>query len=173
MNNTFDNLPRLSGLSPGVSKDLSERLLTPIDKLSRTEQKEAFEKKLKALDKGAIRDLKNAIADLKPYDDYDEYALQFLEYKGEIENVLVKFLRNIDNFEDLNSEESRKIGLKEQELKLEAKQDWANKWRLFCFRVLATILFISSLFVIGSLEHNYEWARLPMSKYLKTIPPAP
>jgi len=62
--------------------------------------------------------------------------------------------------------EIRKIALKEKELKLEAKHDWAEKFRLYFFRVLASLLFIITLFTIGYIEKEYEWATLPLSKYV-------
>lgn len=138
------------------------------DNRSRTERREDFEKDLSALDKKALIELKDQIIDLN---NYSSSQSDLWEYKGDIENSLIKLIRYIDKFEDLNSDESRKVALKEQELKLEAKHDWAEKFRLFFFRVLATGLFIASLFIMGYIEHNYDWARLPLSKYIKTTVP--
>jgi hypothetical protein len=172
MTNKFSDLLGSSKLLEGVSMPASKfpTLSTP-DKRSRTERREDFEKELAAIDKDAILELESRILDISSYGDSSKD--DFWDTKETVEKTLVKFLRTLDKFEDLNAEESRKIGLKEQELKLESKHDWANKTRLFFFRVLATILFISSLFVIGYVEHTYEWARLPMSKYIKAMPPNP
>ncbi|CAH6820495.1 conserved hypothetical protein [Vibrio chagasii] len=134
------------------------------DKRSRTEIREDFEKELKALDKYAIEKLKDDICAM------EQYSEEYSKSKNDVENALVKILRFYDKFEDLNSEESRKVGLKEQELKLEAKHDWAEKFRLFFFRVLASVLFIVTLFTIGYIEKEYDWATLPMSKYISTMP---
>ncbi|MEZ9178309.1 hypothetical protein ACP43V_08670 [Vibrio genomosp. F10 str. 9ZC157] len=136
------------------------------DKRSRTEIRDDFEKELKALNKDAIEKLKNDICDM------DQYSEEYNNSKNDIENALIKILRFYDKFEDLNSEESRKVALKEQELKLEAKHDWAEKFRLFFFRVLASVLFIVTLFSIGYIEKEYDWATLPMSKYMSVIPPS-
>ncbi|KPZ53783.1 hypothetical protein [Pseudoalteromonas sp. P1-25] len=144
---------------------------TPVpDNRSRVERREDFEKDLSSLDKKALIKLKEQIIDLGKYDSGQS---ELWKHKDDIENSLIKLIRYIDKFEDLNSDESRKVALKEQELKLEAKHDWAEKFRLFFFRVLATGLFISSLFIMGYIEHNYDWARLPLSKYIKTVPIEP
>jgi hypothetical protein len=141
------------------------------DKRSRAERREDFEKELAALDKDALIELRKKIQDI---DEYSEtYKSDFWAYKEDLENSIIKLIRYMNKFEELNSNESRKITLKEQELKLEARHDWAEKFRLFFFRVLATALFVGSLFAIGYLEHNYEWAKLPLSKYVKTTPAAP
>ena len=140
------------------------------DNRSRTERREDFEKDLSALDKKALIELKEQIIDLS---EHGSGSSDLWAHKEDIENSLIKLIRYIDKFEDLNSDESRKVALKEQELKLEAKHDWAEKFRLFFFRVLATGLFIASLFIMGYVEHNYDWARLPLSKYIKTVPVEP
>ena len=140
------------------------------DKRSRKEIREDFEKELVALDKKTLIELKETIIDIR---DNELGESKLWAHKDDIENSIEKLIRYIDKFEDLNSEESRKVALKETELKLEAKHDWAEKSRLFFFRVLATALFIASLFIIGYIEHNYDWARLPLSKYIKTAPIEP
>lgn len=140
------------------------------DKRSRTEIREDFEKELVALDKKALIELKETIIDISEYDSGES---KLWAHKDDIENSIVKLIRYLDKFEDLNSEESRKVALKEKELKLEARHDWAEKSRLFFFRILATVLFIASLFIMGYIEHNYDWARLPLSKYIKTVPIEP
>ncbi|EGQ9279566.1 hypothetical protein K6672_004301 [Vibrio vulnificus] len=163
-------MPDMSGITNMLSSlernqpSLSEyRPIIP-DKRSRTEIREDFEKELQALDKDAIEKLKDDICAM------EQYSEEYSNSKNDVENALVKFLRFYDKFEDLNSEESRKVALKEQELKLEAKHDWAEKFRLFFFRVLASVLFIVTLFTIGYIEKEYDWATLPMSKYISTMP---
>ncbi|ELH7496491.1 hypothetical protein ACSYON_004354 [Vibrio vulnificus] len=163
-------MPDMSGITNMLSSlernqpSLSEyRPIIP-DKRSRTEIREDFEKELQALDKDAIEKLKDDICVM------EQYSEEYSNSKNDVENALVKFLRFYDKFEDLNSEESRKVALKEQELKLEAKHDWAEKFRLFFFRVLASVLFIVTLFTIGYIEKEYDWATLPMSKYISTMP---
>jgi hypothetical protein len=131
------------------------------DKRSRAEVREDFERKLKSLDKGVIEGLKDKIIDTHEPE-------EIMALKEDIEDSLIKFIRYYDQFEDLNSDESRKVALKEKELKLEARYDWREKARLFFFRVLGSALVIVTLFVIGYVEHEYEWAHLPMSKYLST-----
>lgn len=128
------------------------------DKRSRAEVREDFERELEELDLPALEELKE-----KALDTTD--PSRFFKLKDDLENSLVKFLRFYRAFEDLNSDESRKVALKEKELKLEAKHDWSSKFRLFFFRVLASVLLVITLFGIGDIEYRYDWARLPMTKY--------
>ncbi len=134
--------------------------LPKMDNRSRAERREDLEKELSEIDKKTLLELKEKILNANDPD-------KLFIFKNDIENTTIKFLRYIDKYEELNSIESRKVDLKEKELQLEAKHDWAEKTRLFFFRILATILFISSLFIIGYIEHTYDWARLPLSKYIK------
>ncbi|ELB2152578.1 hypothetical protein QNS29_004766 [Vibrio parahaemolyticus] len=163
-------MPDMSGITKVLSSlernqpSLSEYSPIIPDKRSRTEIREDFEKELQALDKDAIEKLKDDVCAM------DQYSEEYSNSKNDVENALVKILRFYDKFENLNSEESRKVALKEQELKLEAKHDWAEKFRLFFFRVLASVLFIVTLFTIGYIEKEYDWATLPMSKYISTMP---
>ncbi|OJI53400.1 hypothetical protein [Vibrio vulnificus] len=137
------------------------------DTRSRAERREDFDRRLKQLDRDTIEKLKEDIINA------DEYSEEYMACKKDVEDALIKFLRFYDEFEDLNSEESRKVALKEQELKLAAKHDWAEKFRLFFFRILASVLFIVSLFTIGYIEKEYEWATLPLSKYVSSVPANP
>jgi hypothetical protein len=131
------------------------------DTRSRAERREDFEKELASLDRVTIENLRDKLLESSKDDD-----LKYI--KEDLENALIKFIRFYDKFEDLNSDESRKVALKEKELILEAKHDWKEKFRLFFFRVLGSALLIITLFFIGYIEHEYDWARLPMSKYLNT-----
>ena len=160
MADRFDMSKILGGLAnlPAPSSYSTPALSLP-DKRTRAEIREDFEKELAALDFKEIEGLKEKLLDIRE-------AKDIMPLKEDIENSLIKFLRYYDKFEDLNSEESRKVALKEKELALEAKHDWKEKFRLFIFRILASILLIVTLFAIGYIEHEYEWARLPMSKYL-------
>ncbi len=128
------------------------------DKRSRAEVREDFERELEELDLSALEDLKQKALDASEPE-------EFFDLKDDLENSLVKFLRFYSAFEDLNSEESRKVSLKEKELKLDARHDWSNKFRLFFFRVLASVLLVVTLFGIGYIENRYDWAKLPMTKY--------
>jgi hypothetical protein len=131
------------------------------DKRTRSEVREDYDKKLKALDKKAIEALKNKVSEA-----YSSEDIMLL--KDDIEDSLAKFIRYYDAFENLNLDESRKVVLKEKELKLEASYDWRAKARLFFFRILGSALVVITLFGIGYIESEYEWAKLPMSKYLVT-----
>jgi hypothetical protein len=141
------------------------------DKRSRAERREDFEKELASLDKEALIELRDKIQDI--YEHSESHELKLWEYKEDLENSVIKLIRYIDKFESLNSEESRKIELKKKELKLDAKHDWSDKFRLFFFRVLASALFIGTLFAIGYIEKEYDWATLPLSKYVKPVPNVP
>ena len=135
------------------------------DQRSRFEKKEDFQKVLDEIDKDSLIDLKVSLFKAVVSQDVKDLTKQ----SQQVQNVLDKFILYIDNFEGFNSEESRKISFKEQELKLEANHDFHEKKRLFGFRVAASVLFIVTLFLIGSLEHNVEWLRLPLSKYIKPV----
>jgi len=146
-----------------LTRNMNFEIPKPIipDNRSRAERREDFEKKLKSLDKKIIEDLKDRVIEIREPED-------LMALKEDIEDSLIKFIRFYDRFEDLNSEESRKVALKEKELKLDAHYDWREKARLFLFRILGSALVVVTLFAIGYIEHEYEWARLPMSKYLNT-----
>jgi len=161
----FDGLSGLADTSKGFQMPETKIPSLPtVDKRSRAEWREDFEKELAALDKDALIELRDNIQDINDYSDNHESELW--THKEDLENSVIKLIRYMNKFDDLNSEESRKIALTEQELKLEAKHDWAEKFRLFFFRILATTLFVISLFAIGYIEHNYDWAKLPLSKYV-------
>lgn len=140
--------------------------ITLPDKRSRTEIREDFEKELELLDREALSELKNKVFEAQNTD-------ELWRYKEEIENALIKQIRYINKFEDFNSEGHRKVELKEEELKLDAKHDWRTKWRILFFRVLASVLFVITLFTIGYVENRYDWAKLPMVKYIKPAPEVP
>jgi hypothetical protein len=132
------NLDRTTSPFQGMKMpEFTSPKIPKIDKRSRAEIREDFEKDLTALDKKALIQLKDNIIDLS---ENDSNQSGMLSHKDEIENSLIKFIRYIDKFEDLNSEESRKVALKEQELKLDARHDWAEKFRLFFFRLLAIMI---------------------------------
>ncbi|TGG93834.1 hypothetical protein E4656_06465 [Natronospirillum operosum] len=150
----IQNLQGFSGT--GSNNELPS--LPARDNRTRAEVREDFDKELEELDFAALEELKEKALDATEPEG-------FFELKDDLENSLVKFLRFYRAFEGLNSEESRKVALKEQELKLEARHDWASKFRLFFFRILASALLVFTLFGIGYIEYQYDWARLPMTKY--------
>ncbi len=168
----FDGFSGLADTVRGLQMPEVKMPSIPVeDKRSRSERKEDFEKELEALDKEALIELRDKVQNISDYT--EEYETEFWKHKDDLENTVIKLIRHLNKFEDLNSEESRKIALKEQELKLESRHDWAEKFRLFFFRILATSLFVTSLFAIGYIEDTYEWAKLPLSKYVKTAPAMP
>ena len=146
------------GLTDESASDYELPSIPVRDNRSRAEVREDFERKLEELDLEAIELLKEKAVNIIEPD-------EFFKLKDDLENSLIKFLRFYRTFQDLNSEESRKVALKEKELKLEAKHDWRSKFRLFFFRILASALLVVTLFAIGYIEHQYDWARLPMTKY--------
>lgn len=168
----FDGLSGFTDTIRGLQMpEVKMPSLPTVDKRSRADRKEDFEKELEALDKEALIELRDRIQDISDYT--EEYESEFWKHKEDLENSVIKLIRHLNKFDDLNSEESRKISLKEQELKLESRHDWADKFRLFFFRILATTLFVTSLFAIGYIEDTYEWAKLPLSKYVKAVPAMP
>jgi hypothetical protein len=170
MADRFDPSSIMQGLQGDLERSVPnfnpQQYMPVRDDRSRAEVREDLERELEALDFDALERLKE-----KAIDTMDPEL--FIELKNDLENSLVKFLRFYRKFEDLNSEESRKIALKEKELKLEARHDWASKFRLFFFRILASVLLIFTLFGIGYVEHSYDWARLPMTKYFSPAMPQP
>lgn len=111
MTNKFGDLLGAAKAFENFSIPKSNFDLPVADKRSRTERREDFENKIKAIDKKSILKLKNSIVNISNYD--EESKDEFWNHKDQVENALIKFLRYYDNFEDLNSEESRKVGLKE------------------------------------------------------------
>ena len=71
------------------------------DNRSRTERREDFEKDLSALDKKALIELKEQIIDLS---EHGSGSSDLWAHKEDIENSLIKLIRYIDKFEDLNSD---------------------------------------------------------------------
>jgi len=167
INKAASKIPKFGGV-PDLEPPMPKR--KPIDRRSRSEVREDFEKELESLDKSALVDIKERLIKLQKFSNNDVEELWLC--KEELQNVLVKFVRYIDEFEDLNSDESRKVALKEKELKLDGRNDWNEKSRMFFFRVLASALFVTTLFTIGYIEKEYDWATLPLSKYVKPIPQA-
>jgi len=156
-------LPSVMKNIDALTRNMNFEIPKPIipDNRSRAERREDFEKKLKSLDKKTIENLKDRVIEISEPGD-------LMALKEDIEDSLIKFIKFYDRFDDLNSEESRKVALKEKELKLDARYDWREKARLFLFRILGSALVVVTLFAIGYIEHEYKWARLPMSKYLNT-----
>jgi phosphoenolpyruvate carboxylase len=158
----FDFSNMISNINALTAKNQFEiaRPMIP-DNRTRSERREDFERRLEGIDKKSLEDLKEIISNASSSD-------ELMELKEDIEDSLTKFIQYYDQFNNLNSEESRKVALKEKELKLDARYDWREKARLFLFRILGSALVVATLFAIGYIEHEYEWARLPMSKYLNT-----
>ena len=125
---------------------------------SRKEIKEDFEKKISEIDLAYIKKLRDDVSDTTD-------AEEFWALKEDVEDTLIKFCRVYNAYEELNSDELRKISLKENELKLEAKYDWRSNFRMVFFRVLTSVLLVVTLFGIGFIEHEFDWARLPLTKY--------
>ncbi len=161
-----DTIKTLSRMADQTNTTLSAPIAP--DKRSRAEAREDFDKELASIDKSSLIELKNKLLEVSenPKGNQDD----IWSLKNDLENSLIKFIKYIDKLEDLNGIESRKVALKESELKLEARHDWAEKFRLFFFRVLASVLFVCTLFVIGYIEKEYDWATLPLSKYVKPVP---
>lgn len=166
--NKFDLSKMMTNANEMVNRTRPRFEASPVPlNRTRAEIREDFNNRLKKLDIQAIDKLSKVVIKA------DKYSEEYQNCKADIEDALRKFLRYYNEFEDLNSEESRKVSLKEQELKLEAKHDWAEKCRLFFFRILASVLFIVSLFTIGYIEKEYDWATLPLSKYVSSAPAYP
>ncbi len=157
-------VPKIPSLGP-----LATPKITPVDRRSRAEIREDFESTLRKIDKEQIESLIDFLNNIEN-DGNESIEEKILKEKDSLENTLIKFSRCIKKFDVLNSDEERKLHLKEKELRLEASHDWKDKFRLFFFRGLASALLIVTLFTIGYIEHEYEWAHLPMSKYLKVSP---
>ena len=115
----FDGFSGLAETFKGLQMPETKMPSIPhIDKRSRAERREDFEKELAALDKEALIELRDKIQNI---DDYSEnYESEFWTHKEDLENSVIKLIRYMNEFDDLNSGESRKISLKEQELKLDA-----------------------------------------------------
>lgn len=161
---TFKNIPKFQTNAPDFAD-----LYTPIDQRSRVERREDLEKALAGIDKEALRELiewaeKPGFSD---HNSKEENIKEFLDKRSKMALALTKFDRYIKDFERLNSEEERRLTYKEKEHRLESLADWKEKFRTFLFRVLGSMLLIATLFSIGYIEKNYEWATLPLTQYFK------
>lgn len=145
---------------------LSVPRISPPDKRSRQDVQEDQALELAQINKQSLIDLRECCREIRS----DE---EWLKHSNDVDNVLTKFINCISDFEKLNAESHRKIELKRAELKLDEWHDWKEKGRTFLFRVLASALFIASLFAIGYIDHEYEWARLPLAGYINPSPKIP
>lgn len=140
--------------------------LGKIDNRNRAERKEDFEVEMLKIDQKKITLLIDVWEKLK--NNKEITPNEVIGLKEDTINTLIKYQRTINTFKELNSDLAVQLDYKKNELKFITQADWKNKFRLFFFRVLWTLLFISSLFAVGYIEHEYEWAHLPMSKYFGT-----
>ncbi len=131
-----------------------------IDTRTRQEHREDFEKKLSQIDEKWLNQLQADLITFKHSDPKKQDQIH-----DNLTIALTKFTRYIDEFKLHRTDEERKLSYKKKELHIQATHDWKNKFRLFFFRVLASALLVATLFAIGYIEHEYDWARLPLSKY--------
>ncbi len=133
------------------------------DDRNRAEIKEDFETEILKVDQERVELLIVAWEEIQ---DNKEITLDKVSYlKENTIYTLIKYQRTINTFKELNSDLAVRLDYKKNELKFITWADWKSKFRLFFFRILWTLLFISSLFAVGYIEQEYEWAHLPMSKY--------
>ncbi len=133
------------------------------DDRNRAEIKEDFETEILKIDQDTIELL---IVTWEEIQDNEEVTLDEVSgLKEDTINTLIKYQRTINTFKELNSDLAVRLDYKKNELKFITLADWKSKFRLFFFRILWTLLFVSSLFTVGYIEQEYEWAHLPMSKY--------
>lgn len=161
----------------GIMKDLSktqlgsvthpfEPIKTRIPDLRSSEQRRADkEQELAKIDKQSISSALNVINDFIKQDRATS-TLSLTAEANNIKNCLLKFEKYIDDLEEANSDKARKIALKKEEQKLDAKYDFWEKVRLFGFRVLGSILLIVTVFAIGTIDAKVEWLHLPLSSYI-------
>lgn len=142
----------------------------PPDNRTRAERREDLERSLSGIDREGLRELVNIVDDVAGSSVKSPAILK--ERLSDIKHALMKFEKLHDEFLHLNSQEDRRISYRDKELRLEALHDWKDKFRLFFFRVLASVLFVVMVFAIGYIEHEYDWARLPLAKYMDIKAPA-
>ena len=130
--------------------------VSPSDNRTRAERIQDFREQLEAIDRDELERLINVL---------DSPEIKYLEDINNLENSLIRFRDLIDQFHQLNDQDFRLLGRRAQELELEEKHDWRSKWRLLFFRVMGTTLLVVTVFLVGYIEHTYDWARLPMSSY--------
>jgi hypothetical protein len=134
-----------------------------LDNRSRAELKEDFETEILKIDREKIKLLIDTLKKVK--NDKGIQQSKIKDLQENTINTLIKYERTISTFEALNSDLAVQLDYKKNELKFTTKADWRDKFRLFFFRVLWTLLFVVSLFAVGYIEQEYDWAHLPMSKY--------
>lgn len=141
------------------------------DKKSGYEKRGDLEVELTEIDFSRIERLRDGVRNLYSLETDDEENRERI--KSEIDDVLTKYLNTYEKFEKFNSAESRNLYFKKQELALEASHDWSEKCRLFLFRILGSVLLVVTLFGIGYIESEFDWANLPMTKYLSAAQKIP
>ncbi len=152
----------LDGLKK-VHRDMPFLGTQKIDNRNRAEIKEDFDAEILKIDQKKIKLLIDVWEEIQ-----DNKKITLDEVSGLKEdtiNTLIKYQRTINTFKELNSDLAVRLDYKKNELKFITRADWKSKFRLFFFRILWTLLFVSSLFAVGYIEQEYEWAHLPMSKY--------
>ncbi len=150
-NNEINNLP--------IQRSFE---MPTVDSRNRAERKEDFESEILKID---LQKITLLLDTLKNIENEEISMSEIKDLQQNITNALIKYKRTINTFEGLNSDLAVQLDYKRNELKFLAKADWKNKFRLFFFRMLWTILFVVSLFAVGYIDKEYEWAELPMSKY--------
>ena len=153
----------LWNINEPLKRTIPKITIPSLDNRSRAERREDFETEILKIDQKKIKLLIDVLKKVKKHEDIVESEITDLQEN--VINTLTKYERTISTFEALNSDLAVQLDYKKNELKFTAKADWKNKFRLFFFRVLWTLLFVSSLFAVGYIEQEYEWAHLPMSKY--------
>lgn len=156
----FNSTSRLEPI-PSPIKPLSLRM----DNRTRAEINEDYEKRLASI---KVEDVNRLIGKLssieKKLEDDDDSNYKLFQANRDALTILLRYK---EDFERHTSEMEQRLRYKQREVNIEKRADWAEKFRLFFFRTLGAALLVITLFTVGYIEHNYEWARLPLSAYLK------
>ena len=115
-------------------------------------------------------DAEKLAALVRVLNDIDEARLNksemFTFLNTHVRAAIEKYEQTHEQYLRLNDESQRRIALKREELRLDSIHHWKELGRQFFFRVLAAALFVVMLFTIGYIDHEFEWARLPLAQYL-------
>jgi len=136
----------------------------PVDMRTRQERKDDRQIELSKLN---IDDIRDALEYMRNEDSELREPESVTRNHQLVVDNLELFLQHKTTFEDLNSDHSRRIALRKNELDIEADADLKEKWRTFKFRVLGSGLLVATLFVIGTINHHVSWLHLPFESLLK------
>ena len=97
----------------------------------------------------------------------NNFEMNLFRFRTHVFDLAEALKNQISESEKLNQADAQKLKQQREAFRLEARYDWYGKFRTFLFSVMGAVLFIVTLFTIGYIEKNYDWAVLPLAKYVE------